>query len=323
MIKMAVKLGIGFLSAFFAVLVLMPYFIRWLKQKRMNQKVSEYSLQAYKDKEKTPIMGGVLFILVPVAVTLLGLRGLWKEPALPLLMLVFAGFGLIGFIDDWLIVTHGDNTGLKPWHKIALQIAAAVFFILSMGGNLPHEVHIPFTAVSLPFGTVYILLAVFMFTGSSNAVNLTDGMDGLAAGCSILACAAFLVIACVQGEYAIAFFIAALIGALFGYLHFNVKPARIFMGDTGSLALGALLAGLAILLHCEIAYIVIGGIFVIETICVILQQVSVRTGHGRIFSYTPIHYAFVIKGMREKQVVYLFWLAEAILAAVGLWIGLH
>ncbi len=320
---MAVMLGIGFLSSLIAVLVLMPYFIRWLKKKRVNQKVSEYSLQEYKEKEKTPVMGGLLFIFAPIVVTALCQHDFWQDRALLLVMAEFVCFGLIGFTDDWLIVTQSNNIGLKPWQKLMLQTIFAILFIVCMGSRLPHEVHIPFMNVSLKLGSGYILLAMLMFTGSSNAVNLTDGMDGLAAGCTVFACAAFLMIAYIQGEYGIALLISALIGALIGYLYFNIKPARIFMGDTGSLALGALLAGLAISLRSEIAYIIIGGVFVIETVCVIIQQISVRTGHGKVFIYTPIHYAFVIKGMREKQVVYLFWLVEALFAAIGLWIGLH
>ena len=161
-----------------------------------------------------------------------------------------------------------------------------------------------------------------MFSGASNAVNLTDGMDGLAAGCMVTALVPFWIYALIQKEFGIAVFVAALLGALFGYLKFNIKPAKIFMGDTGSLALGAVLAALAMLLKKEMALIVIGGIFVIETLCVMIQIGSVKLRGKRVFPYTPIHYAFVIKGMGERQVVHWFWLVSLGFAIIGFFLGL-
>ena len=170
----------------------------------------------------------------------------------------------------------------------------------------------------MPLSWLYSILVFFMFTGASNAVNLTDGMDGLAAGCSFISYIAFLIIALCMKEYQVAIFISSLLGALLGYLHYNVSPAKIFMGDTGSLALGAGFAAIAMVLKQELLLIIIGGVFVWETLCVIIQISSVKIRKKRVFKYTPIHYSFVLDGISEKRVVRSFWLLSLICAVIGL-----
>ncbi|MEE3486899.1 MAG: phospho-N-acetylmuramoyl-pentapeptide-transferase [Bulleidia sp.] len=320
---MVSKMLIGFAASLALVLWLMPKWIEKLKKLSLRQTVSEYSLEEYKEKGKTPIMGGVLFIIVPVILTVLLCFRDMKDFNNVIVLLAFAGYGMIGFIDDWLIAVKKNNDGLKPWQKFLMQAILAIIFYYMYRSQGKLEIHVPFSGKAWHLGIWYSVLIFFMLTGSSNAVNLTDGMDGLSAGCTQFALAAFLVIAISKGRTTIAVFICTLMAALFGYLYYNVKPAKVFMGDTGSLALGACLAALAIVLDSELALIVIGGIFVIETMCVIIQQVSVRTGHGKVFVYTPIHYAFVIKGKGENQVVHMFWLVEACFALLGLFIGLH
>lgn len=320
---MWIRLVVGVLLSFVVVLAAMPYWIRWLKAKHYHQTVSSYSLKEYKQKDRTPIMGGVLFILVPMVVVLFLAPGALKDHDLLLVLAVFLGYGLIGYLDDRLIVRHHSNAGLSPRKKMALQIIFGIVFYLLFQMHHDGILHVPFTDIYWSLGYGYGILAVFMLAGSSNAVNLTDGMDGLSAGCTECALAAFTVIAIVQGNISIALFCGCLIGALAAYLHFNVKPAKIFMGDTGSLALGGVLAAIAMVLHTELAYAVIGGVFVIETLCVIIQQISVRTGHGRVFVYTPIHYAFLMRGMSDRQVVHMLWLWSAVFAVGGCWIGLH
>ena len=162
-----------------------------------------------------------------------------------------------------------------------------------------------------------------MFAGASNAVNLTDGMDGLSSGVSIIALIPYLVITLKQEKIGLAIFVVCLIGALLGYLYYNKKPARVFMGDTGSLALGGVLAALAMITKTELLLILIAGVPVIETLCVMIQIGSVKIRHKKVFPYTPIHYAFRIKGMPEVSIVRMFWLAEAILAGIGLLIGIR
>jgi phospho-N-acetylmuramoyl-pentapeptide-transferase len=238
-------------------------------------------------------------------------------------LLAYIGYGLIGFADDYLIAVKKNNDGLSAAQKFGMQVVLAVVFFLLYRTYGTSEIAVPFTGKSISLGWLYFILVLFMFAGSSNAVNLTDGMDGLAAGCSILAVLPFMYYAFQQGLSNLALFAAALIAALLGYLYFNKKPARVFMGDTGALALGGVLAAFAMVEKKELALIMIGGIFVIETVCVIIQQVAVRVFHRRVFSYTPIHYAFRLKGIDEVRIVRGFWAAEAVMALIGFWIGLH
>ena len=317
------KLILCFVISLALVVVLMPGFINYLKMISFNQTVSEYSLKEYQEKASTPIMGGVLFIIVPVLVTLAagGREALQMDTMV--ILLTFVGYGLIGFTDDFLIAVKKNNDGLSPRMKFFLQVVLAAVFYLMYHHKASLDVAIPFTSVSLHFGMFYSILVLLMFSGASNAVNLTDGMDGLAAGCTLISLAPFLYFAVRQGKMSVAIFIASLMGALCGYLKYNVKPARIFMGDTGSLSLGAALAAIAMILKMELALVIIGGVFVIETLCVMIQIGSVKIRHKRVFPYTPIHYAFVMKGMGENEVVHRFWLCAAVFALLGFLIGMH
>lgn len=320
---MSVKLLIGFGISLAIVLVLMPPLIKYLQKLSFKQSISEYALEDDKKKAGTPIMGGVLFIIVPIVVTLISSPQSIKDLDTWIIILAFVGYGLIGFIDDYLIAVKKNNDGLTPKQKFTMQVilAVAFFFLYQTKGNL--EIILPFSGKVVHLGFWYFFLVLFMFAGSSNAVNLTDGMDGLSSGVTILALIPFLVISIVQGRPAVSMFVSCLIGALFGYLYYNKKPARIFMGDTGALALGGVLAALAMVTKKELALILIAGVPVIETLCVIIQQVSVRTRHKRVFPYTPIHYAFRIKGMPETNIVHMFWLVELVFSLLGLWVALH
>lgn len=317
------KLLIGFVISLVIVLLLMPSLIRYLKKLSFRQTVSEYALEDDQKKAGTPIMGGILFILVPILVTLCVFPKSFGSFDMWIIFLAFAGYGLIGFVDDWLIAVKKNNDGLSPGQKFLMQIVLAVIFFFLYRSHTSLDLVVPFTGHSWNLGWGYFLLILLMFAGSSNAVNLTDGMDGLASGVSIIALVPFAVIAYLKGKMEIMLFVLCLIGALLGYLYYNKKPAKIFMGDTGALALGGVLAALAMILKSEIALIFIAGVPVIETLCVIIQQVSVRTRHKRVFPYTPIHYAFRIKGMPEVKIVYMFWAVEVVFAALGLFIALH
>lgn len=317
------KLILCFLISLTAVLILMPYFIRWMKAKSVGQSISEYSLSDDQKKAGTPIMGGLLFIIIPVIVSMISSPVAVRDIETWIVILAFMGYGVIGFIDDWLIAVRHDNTGLKPLQKFVMQVILAVVFFLLYRSHARLEVILPFSHHVWHLGYGYFILILFMFVGSSNAVNLTDGMDGLAAGCSIIALLAYLVITIVQHRVGLSVLTISVIGALFGYLHFNKKPAKVFMGDTGSLALGGLLAGLAMVTKTEISLIVIAGVFVIDTLTVIIQITSVKLRHKKVIPYTPIHFAFRLAGMPEQNVVRMFWLVEAVFAALGLWLALH
>ncbi len=320
---MPLKLVIGFCVSLTIVMLVMPSFIEYLKKLSFKQSVSEYALEDDKKKAGTPIMGGILFIIVPVIVTLIAFPQSITDINIWIIILAFVGYGLIGFIDDYLIAVKKNNNGLSPLQKFTMQVilAAVFFFIYRIHGDL--MITLPFSKTTVTLGWWYFLLVLFMFAGSSNAVNLTDGMDGLSSGVTIIALIPYAIISYVQQKYTVLMFVLCLIGALLGYLYYNKKPARVFMGDTGALALGGVLAALAMVTKTELALIWIAGIPVIETLCVIIQQVSVRTVHKRVFPYTPIHYAFRIKGMPEVNIVRMFWVVEAIFACIGLFVALH
>lgn len=320
---MPLKLVIGFCVSLTIVMLVMPRFIEYLKKLSFKQSVSEYALEDDKKKAGTPIMGGILFIIVPVIVTLIAFPQSISDINIWIIILAFVGYGLIGFIDDYLIAVKKNNNGLSPLQKFTMQVILAVvfFFIYRIHGDL--MITLPFSKTTVTLGWWYFLLVLFMFAGSSNAVNLTDGMDGLSSGVTIIALIPYAIISYVQQKYTVLMFVLCLIGALLGYLYYNKKPARVFMGDTGALALGGVLAALAMVTKTELSLILIAGIPVIETLCVIIQQVSVRTVHKRVFPYTPIHYAFRIKGMPEVNIVRMFWVVEAIFACIGLFVALH
>ncbi len=320
---MPLKLVIGFCVSLIIVMLVMPHFIEYLKKLSFKQSVSEYALEDDKKKAGTPIMGGILFIIVPVVVTLIAFPQSITDINIWIIILAFVGYGLIGFIDDYLIAVKKNNNGLSPLQKFTMQVilAVAFFFIYRSHGDL--IITLPFSKTTVTLGWWYFLLVLFMFAGSSNAVNLTDGMDGLSSGVTIIALIPYAIISYVQQKYTVLMFVLCLIGALLGYLYYNKKPARVFMGDTGALALGGVLAALAMVTKTELSLILIAGIPVIETLCVIIQQVSVRTVHKRVFPYTPIHYAFRIKGMPEVNIVRMFWAVEAIFACIGLFVALY
>lgn len=317
------QMSLYFVLSLSIVLVMMPFLIQYLKKLSFKQTVSEYALEDDKKKAGTPIMGGILFIIVPVVLTLIFVKGIFHDLDTLIVLLAFMGYGLIGFVDDFLIAVLKNNEGLKPLHKFLMQVLLAVIFFMLYRSHASLEIILPITHIVIPLGIAYFFLVLFMFAGSSNAVNLTDGMDGLSSGVSIIALVPYLVITLKQEKIGLAIFVVCLIGALLGYLYYNKKPARVFMGDTGSLALGGVLAALAMITKTELLLILIAGVPVIETLCVMIQIGSVKIRHKKVFPYTPIHYAFRIKGMPEVSIVRMFWLVEAILAGIGLFIGIR
>lgn len=317
------QMSLYFVLSLSIVLVTMPFLIQYLKKLSFKQTVSEYALEDDKKKAGTPIMGGILFIIVPVVLTLIFVKGVFQDLDTLIVLLAFMGYGLIGFVDDFLIAVLKNNEGLKPLYKFLMQVLLAVIFFILYRSHASLEITLPITRIVLPLGIAYFFLVLFMFAGSSNAVNLTDGMDGLSSGVCIIALIPYLVITLKQEKIGLAIFVVCLIGALLGYLHYNKKPARVFMGDTGSLALGGVLAALAMITKTELLLILIAGVPVIETLCVMIQIGSVKIRHKKVFPYTPIHYAFRIKGMPEVSIVRMFWLVELILAGIGLLIGIR
>jgi len=304
--------------AFVVTFLLYPAFIAQMDRLNTHQSVSEYSLEAFKTKKKTPTMGGILFVLIPLILALILQPKTFTSLSMGVVYLTYLGYGLIGFWDDYKIVVEKNNAGLKASHKFLAQLVLAVVVYLIYSSFANNLISIPFIANPIDFGWFYILLVLIMFTGTSNAVNLTDGMDGLAGGTMVIALLGFFALTMRVNFLPLANFILLVLGSLAAYLTYNLHPAKIIMGDTGSLALGGLLAVIAMVLKAEILLIVFGGVFVYETLCVMIQIGSVKLFKRRVFKYTPIHYSFTLSGWKETQVVAFFWVLGLLCALVGL-----
>lgn len=302
--------------AFLFSLIFSPLLIKLLQKIQFRQHVREDGPRHHWRKAGTPTMGGVVFL---ASLTLSTFLFAPRTTYLFLLLFITLGSGLIGFLDDYAKVSKQQSLGLKARHKLLGQLLLVAVFsgVIFLTGHST-EVKIPFTEVFIDFGYFYPLLIFFMISGTSNAVNLTDGIDGLAAGAVILALLAYLIIAVVQGVVEVAYFNAALIGACFGFLVYNLHPAKIFMGDVGSLSLGSALAAAAVLTKSEFLLLIIGGVFVIEILSVILQVISYRLTGERVFLMSPLHHHFELKGHSEWQVVTGFWGLAFLFAAIGL-----
>ncbi|MBR4469883.1 MAG: phospho-N-acetylmuramoyl-pentapeptide-transferase [Erysipelotrichaceae bacterium] len=312
----------GFVLSLVAILVAMPYFIRYLKRKNINQVTSEYALEEFKNKDKTPIMGGLLFVVIPIIVfVIINFKGL-SDSRVCFVLLSYLLFCSVGFIDDSLVIRSHSNEGLSPKTRLIMEFVYTLVLFLVFRDIIPMQVSIPFTDISVKVSPIlFVPFMILLYMAEANAVNFTDGMDGLCAGVSFFALLPFVVLTYRKGYYEIVTFLICILAGLIGYLRYNFHPAKIFMGDSGSLALGALFASLGIVCDMNIALFIIGGVFVAEMFCVLLQQTSVRLFHKRVFSYTPIHYAFVIKGHAEKNIVLSFYLVQIALSLIGLLIG--
>ena len=319
--KYIINLLLSFGLSLALVMLIMPRFINLLKSLNYNQEVSEYALEEYKKKAATPIMGGLLFVVIPIIVALVVDYRIIFDPSALMIILSFVLFCLVGFIDDYIIIVQKNNNGLSPKLKMLMQLIFAFVLFVGFKNHIDTNVAIPLTNINIPLGILYGLFMVFVYAAESNAVNFTDGMDGLCAGVSFISLIPFLVFALIDHEYYIATIITSVLGGLLAYLKFNFFPAKVFMGDSGSLALGALFTAIAIALERELLLVIVGGVFVWEMVCVCLQQFSVRVFHKRIFRYTPIHYAFVLRGMKEKRVVLMFYMIAFIFSIIGLMIG--
>lgn len=234
---------------------------------------------------------------------------------------MIVGYGLLGFLDDFIIIAMKRNLGLTSKQKLLGQVVIAVIFYITLKLNdFPTTIQIPGTAIEWELGFFYAILIVFMLVGSSNAVNLTDGLDGLLAGTASIAFGAFAIITAYHDPefQLITVFALTVVGALLGFLVFNAHPAKVFMGDTGSLALGGAIAAIAILAKLEIILVIIGGVFVIETLSVIIQVISFKTTGKRIFKMSPLHHHYELLGWSEWRVVTTFWVFGIVFAVIGI-----
>lgn len=305
------------------MLLIMPGLIDYLHKIKFGQTEREEGLASHKKKNGTPTMGGLAFIIVPTLVYIIGsfFTPFKLDMNAMIILLAFVGYGVVGFIDDYIIVVQKNNEGLKPAHKFLLQSILAVVFFFLYRTSSTTDIWIPIFNVTIDLSWFYFILVFFMFTAETNAVNLTDGLDGLCAGQMVIALVPFVVFALMQGLYNVACLICLVIFALLGYLKFNKHPAQIFMGDTGSLALGGLIAAAAMVLKQEILLIIIGFVFVAEVCSVIIQVTYYKKTHKRIFKMAPLHHHFEMCGWSEEKVVTRFRLVGVILAVLGLVLG--
>ncbi|UVI32194.1 phospho-N-acetylmuramoyl-pentapeptide-transferase [Paenibacillus spongiae] len=312
-----ILLSIG--ASFLLAVLLGPLFIPLLRRLKFGQQIRSDGPQSHLKKKGTPTMGGIIIML---ATLLAFLKFSDKTAEFWVLLIASLGFGLIGFLDDYIKIVFKRSLGLTAKQKLIGQFLFAViicFLLYQM--NHSTIVNIPGTSIDLEFGWFYYPFVIIMLFATTNAVNFTDGVDGLLAGTGAVAFGAFTLLAMHASEHESAVFSAAMIGALLGFLVFNAHPAKVFMGDTGSLGIGGGMAAVAILTKTEFLLVIIGGVFVIEMLSVILQVGSFKLRGKRIFKMSPIHHHFELSGWNEWRVVITFWAVGILFAAAGLLLG--
>lgn len=311
----------GFLSSVIFGLILIPI----LKRMHVGQRISAFVGSNHRKKEGTPTMGGLVFIVPTVVITLLlvAFEYLKLTSDLFIVLVVFIGYALLGFLDDYLSIKRKENDGLTVSQKFfgQLVLALIVFFLYMKSGGETSLV-VSTLGIHIEMGWFYGVFLLFLLIGSSNAVNLTDGLDGLAGGLSAIAFIAFSLISMMVGFTDLGLFTFLLVGCLLGFLVYNTHPAKVFMGDTGSLSLGGVMAVIAILVHREVTLLVVAFVFVIETLSVMLQVFWLRVFHKKLFLMTPLHHHFEKLGWCETDIVKLFWIIGLVLAMGGIYFGI-
>lgn len=303
--------------AFLIAVLIGPLFIPLLRRLKFGQSIRTEGPQGHKKKAGTPTMGGTIFL---VAVAITAIQFSERSSELWLMLLGTLGFGFVGFLDDYIKVVMKRNLGLRARQKLFGQLLVTVIlFVTLYMQHFDFSISIPFTDMKWDLGIFYFVFLLAVFIGASNGVNLTDGLDGLAAGTSAIAFGTYAGIAAIwSSKFDVAIFSAAMVGALLGFLVFNAHPAKVFMGDTGSLALGGGLATAAILTKTEILLVIIGLVFVLETLSVIIQVFSFQTFGKRVFKMSPLHHHFELSGWSEWRVVLTFWTAGLVSSMVAL-----
>ena len=309
--------ALAFGLALVSTLVFGKIGIPLLQRLKAQQSIREDGPQAHLAKAGTPTMGG-LFMMLALVITVC----IVPPYSVTLWMLLFLtlGHGALGFSDDFIKAVKRRNLGLTAKQKLLGQaVLAVVFCYISIAyAALPTTLWIPLVDITIDLGYAYYILAFIIILGTTNAVNLTDGLDGLATGISAIAGAAFAVVGLLVGSLSVTFFGIVISAVCLGFLYFNANPAKVFMGDTGSLALGGAFAGMAIATKTELLLIVIGFVFVVEALSVILQVASFKTRGVRIFRMSPIHHHFELGGWSERKVVYVFWTVSLVMALLGI-----
>ena len=310
-----VLLAVAFVLGGIISLILGPIVIPILHKLKFGQNIRKEGPKSHLKKAGTPTIGGIIF-LASILIVMLTMRYKITDEA----MIVLYGtlsFGLIGFLDDILKIIHKENEGLTSGQKFILQILVSAFIAYYGFTTFGSEIFLPFYNGTVDFKWFYIPFIIFYFTAITNAVNLTDGLDGLATSVTIIVLAFFAIVSYRTGHISVAVFCTALIGALFGFLRFNAFPAKVFMGDTGSLALGGAIASIVLVLKDPFVVIIVGGIYVIEVLSVIIQVTSFKMTGKRFFKMSPIHHHFEQCGWKETKIVAVFSIVTVILCILG------
>ena len=312
------------LVAFFLTVLMLPRIIKYLHVLKFGQAIREEGPQSHMHKKGTPTMGGISFI-VSIVISLIVAMILDSGNIQYYILFIYTtiSFSIIGYIDDMLIVVKKKNDGLAPRKKLMLQILFSVIFYILVTFIYKdiNYIHIPGLDYNLNISYLYLIFLVFWQTGFSNAVNLTDGLDGLATSVTIITTSTFALLAYKENNFPVLVFCLTIVGALLGFLLFNKNPAKIFMGDTGSLALGGILAAISVILHKEIAFLFIGLVYILETLSVIIQVAYFKKTGKRIFKMSPLHHHFELSGYGEVKTVYIFVIIAMISSAIGYFIG--
>jgi phospho-N-acetylmuramoyl-pentapeptide-transferase len=306
----------GGTSALLICIFLSPKFIEFLREREFGQHIREDGPEGHHQKAGTPTMGGII-VMLAVAVPFLILTNFeWRSVGVFGAAIACA---LLGFADDYVKLVRRRSLGLRGRTKLAVTIAISVglWAVASHEAHLPSTLWLRFVDYHIDLGPLYPFLIYLVVAGTTSAVNLTDGLDGLAAGCAAIVLLAYIGICFIAGDLDLAMLAGCLVGACVGFLWFNAFPATIFMGDTGSLGLGGAIAGLAVMTKTEVLLILLGGIFVIEALSVVIQVVSFQTMRRRVFLMAPIHHHFELKAWSETKIILRFWIVAAICGAIG------
>ena len=322
--KTVLGIMLGFILSLIIGFILIPI----LRKYHIGQSTSKLINERHAKKEGTPTLGGLIFIIPTIlSILLLYFKGsINLNHNLIITIVVFLAYGLIGFIDDYLKIKYHNNNGLSVKVKFIMQFVIAIIFyvIYKYNGGLT-DLTISLFGFEIQLGYFFGIFILFLLVGTTNAVNITDGLDGLCGGLSVMALLSYGVISWgsywIVGYQELAIFCFILVGATLGFLVFNTHPARVFMGDTGSLALGAALATVAILTRHELSLAIVGGVFVIETLSSLIQIIAIRKFKKRVFLKAPLHHHFEQIGWEETDIVKMFWIAGFMLGMLGIIYG--
>ncbi|WP_017415670.1 phospho-N-acetylmuramoyl-pentapeptide-transferase [Clostridium tunisiense] len=310
------KVVYSVLVAFLVALLIAPFLIPMLHKFKFGQNIRDEGPESHKKKQGTPTMGGIIFIIATCITMIVIVRNPKDEAMIALYSLV--AFGIIGLLDDALKIIKKKNEGLKSYQKMILLVLASGFLGYFASNKIGTDIMIPFfTSKTFDLGVFFIPCIIIYFAATTNAVNLTDGLDGLASSITLLVMTFFALVSFGMGYYTLSIFCGILAGSLLGFLRYNSYPAQIFMGDTGSLALGGAVGAIAMILKLELLVVIVGGIYVVETLSVIIQVISFKLTGKRVFKMSPLHHHFELSGWHESKIVAVFSIITVVLCLIG------